>query len=163
MVWACFQWEDGRIRRLELYIIDRDFESKKHEYLAQSYIEVLNDQLPKCWQLGLIFIQDNAPIYMAYTVRSQFEDIAIPLLKWPPYSPDLNPIENVQWHLKKKVIELYPKLLDIGKGEDAKRALERALIKAQEALPDSLFKACLDSMPRRVEAVIKAEGWHIKY
>ena len=36
-------------------------------------------------------------------------------------------------------------------------------IEAWEALPDSLFMACLESMPRRVQAVIEADGWHTKY
>jgi transposase len=92
MVWACFWWEDGHIRRSDLYIMDRDFESKKSGYSARSYIEVLDDQIPKCWQPGLVFMQDNAPIHKARTVCRWFEDLAIPLLDWPPYSPDLNPI-----------------------------------------------------------------------
>jgi hypothetical protein len=39
MVWACF-WDRGRS---DLYILDRDFESKKHGYSANSYLSVLND------------------------------------------------------------------------------------------------------------------------
>ncbi len=39
MVWGCF-WDIGRS---DLYILDRDFESKKHGYSANSYIAVLND------------------------------------------------------------------------------------------------------------------------
>jgi hypothetical protein len=48
MVWACFWFIAGQIERSDLYIIDRDFESKKHGYSARSYIEVLNDQIPRC-------------------------------------------------------------------------------------------------------------------
>jgi hypothetical protein len=65
--------------------------------------------------------------------------------------------------LKNKVIELHPELSALGKGEEAIQALQRALIEAWEALPDSLFMACLESMPRRVQAVIEADGWHTKY
>jgi hypothetical protein len=38
IVWAAF-WDLGRG---SLYIMDRDFESKKHGYSAESYLEVLN-------------------------------------------------------------------------------------------------------------------------
>jgi hypothetical protein len=38
MVWGCF-WDIGRTG---LYLIDRDFESKKYRYSANSYIEVLD-------------------------------------------------------------------------------------------------------------------------
>jgi transposase len=73
--------------------MDRDFESKKHGYSAQSYLEVLEDQLPKFWVPGLVFMHDSASIHAANT---------IPLLDWPPYSPDLNPIENGWFCLKKQ-------------------------------------------------------------
>jgi len=89
--------------------------------------------------------------------------MAIPLVDWPPYSPDLNPIEHVWFVLKKKVLELHPELNNMGKGEDAIEALEQALIEAWEAIPSSLFEQLADSMPNRVAAVIKAKGWHTKY
>jgi hypothetical protein len=47
----------------------RDTEAKKGGYTAQSYIDVLEEQMPRCWQPGLIFMQDNAPIHTAYAVR----------------------------------------------------------------------------------------------
>ena len=49
IVWGCF-WDDGRTG---LYIIDRDFESKKHRYSAESYLEVLNTEVePVYCKLG---------------------------------------------------------------------------------------------------------------
>ena len=41
MVWGCF-WDHGQS---DLYVIDRDFESKKHGYSANSYLEVLDAQV----------------------------------------------------------------------------------------------------------------------
>ena len=38
IVWGCF-WDT---RRTSLYLIDRDFESKKHRYSANSYLKVLD-------------------------------------------------------------------------------------------------------------------------
>ena len=40
-------------------------------------------------------MQDNASIHTAKKVKDWFKDMAIPLVDWPPYSPDLNPIEQV--------------------------------------------------------------------
>lgn len=40
MVWGAF-WDDGRFN---CYIMDRDFELKKYGYLANFYLEVLNDE-----------------------------------------------------------------------------------------------------------------------
>ena len=95
MVWACFWFIVGKIRRLDLYLLDRDFKLKKHGYSVRSYLEVLEDQMPKCWEPGLIFMQDNAPIYTVHAIRNWFRDLAILLTDWPPFSLDLNPIEHI--------------------------------------------------------------------
>jgi hypothetical protein len=41
MVWGCF-WDLGRT---SLYIMDRDFESTKYKYSAESYLEVLETKI----------------------------------------------------------------------------------------------------------------------
>ena len=38
-------------------------------------------------------MQDNALIYTAKVIKKWFSDMGINVLEWPPYSPDLNPIE----------------------------------------------------------------------
>ena len=124
MVWACFWFVQGQIRRSELYPLDRDFELKKHMYSVRSYLEVLEDQMPKCQEPGLIFMQDNAPIYIVRAVRNQFLDIPILLVDQPPFSPDLNPIEHIWHYLKKVVLEKYLELEGIGKGEEAIKVLK---------------------------------------
>jgi hypothetical protein len=96
-------------------------------------------------------------------VRDWFIEHSIPVLDWSPYSPDLNPIEHLWWHLKNKVLELHPELQQMGDSEEAKDALASALIEAWEAIDEIIIQACIESMPRRRDAVIKAKGWHTKY
>ena len=64
MVWTTFWGE----KRSDLYKLASDFESKKLSYSANSYLEILDDNLLEIWQPGLIFIQDNAPIHKAKKV-----------------------------------------------------------------------------------------------
>lgn len=45
-------------------------------------------------------MQDNGPIHCAKDVKQWFEDMAIPVMEWPPYSRDLNPIEHLWFPLK---------------------------------------------------------------
>jgi hypothetical protein len=47
MVWAAIWWKDRKVHKSELYILERDWESKKHGYTTNSYLEVLDDQFPK--------------------------------------------------------------------------------------------------------------------
>jgi hypothetical protein len=52
MVWGAI-WVGGRS---DLYIMDRDEASKKEGYSSNSYIAVLDDQLPMIWNPGMIFM-----------------------------------------------------------------------------------------------------------
>jgi len=69
MVWAVF-WGNGK--RCPLYVMDQDFESKKHGYLAKSYIEVLDARVCEFYTNDLVFMQDNASIHTAQLVKDWF-------------------------------------------------------------------------------------------
>jgi len=45
--------------------------------------------------LSWTFQQDNAPIHTARVVKAWIRQQNVDLMEWPPYSPDLNIIENV--------------------------------------------------------------------
>ena len=83
-----------------MIIMDRDEEAKGGEYTANSYMAVLNDQILKCFKPGRVFMQDNASIHTFKKIKKYFKDQAIPLLNWPPYSPDINPIKHVWAKIK---------------------------------------------------------------
>ena len=52
--------------------MDRDFESAKHGYSAESYFEILNAEVASAYELldlNYIFIQDNAFIHTARKIQ----------------------------------------------------------------------------------------------
>ena len=65
MVWAVF-WGG---EKTSLYIINRDFESKKHDFSANFYIEVLDAHV-QYMANDIIFMQDNAVIYIARKIKA---------------------------------------------------------------------------------------------
>ena len=79
--------------------MDRDFEFLKHGYSANSYLEVLEAEVTPWHQTldkGYVFMQDNVSIHKAEKVKDWFKAHGIDLIiDWPPYFPDLNPIEHV--------------------------------------------------------------------
>jgi len=83
---------------------------------------------------------------------------------WPPYSPDLNPIEHVWRHLKELIYEHYPEIRALtDDNEIIKERMVEALQDAWAHLNDEFLEKLIESMPRRIEAVLKTEGWYIKY
>ena len=59
--------------------MDRDFESLKHGYSANSYLEVLDAQVGLVYATldpGYTFMQDNASIHTASLVKPDFKCVA---------------------------------------------------------------------------------------
>jgi hypothetical protein len=46
------------------------------------------------------------------------------------------------------------------KSEDDRQRLESCLQAAWDTIPQEFFDTLIESMPRRIEACIAAEGWH---
>lgn len=89
--------------------------------------------------------------------------MGMPSIDWPPYSPDLNPIEHGWAKLKEMIDRLDP---DLDKLESAKGELiahfEELIHAAWAVLGQDYFDGLIASMPRRIEAVA-ADGRYTKY
>jgi transposase len=125
IIWGAI-WIGGRS---DLVIINRD-EAAGGGYTANSYIDVLDQMMESCWEPDRIFMQDNAPIYIAYKIKKWFEDHSILLTDWPPYSPDLNPIEYIWARIKEWIINNYPQLQELGHTQGALDELARVIVEA---------------------------------
>ena len=62
-----------------------------------------------------------------------------------------------------KIIEKYPKLVDLPKNDLAKEALVRAVINVWEELDKGVLNKLVELIVRRLQAVINAGGWYTKY
>jgi DDE superfamily endonuclease len=143
--------------------MSRDDTADNNGYTANLYINVLEGSLPRCWQPGMKFMQDNAPIYTAKKVKQWFENNGILMIDWPPYSPDLNPIEHAWAKMKEWIHQEYPDLRRTGESQEAYDTLAKVIIEAWEALPQGYIDNLIRSMDSRVNAVLAAQGWHTKY
>ncbi len=73
------------------------------------------------------------------------------MLDWPANSPDLNPIENIQSIVKRKMRNKRPKNLD---------ELKVTIKEIWASIPPQQCHKLITSMPRRIEAVIKSKRSH---
>lgn len=109
-------------------------------------------------------MQDNAPIHTArYTTLWLAEQGIYVLLNWPAYSPDLNLIEHLWPHLKQLLYELGPDLEEIQGLDNQRQTIVDLLPQAWNAISPNIVQGVLDSMPRRIQAVIDEQGWQTKY
>ena len=106
----------------------------------------------------LLLIQDGALGHSAAFTREELRERGIELIFWPPFSPDLNPIE-MAWNWMKDWIQgRYPD--DINKNYDR---LRDAVIAAWRAIPEAFLDDLIEEMGARYQAVIDANGMHTKY
>jgi transposase len=148
MVWGCIGYNG--VGNLE--IIDGIMDSIK-------YIRVLSTNLFKSARLlhlgaDFVFQQDNAPCHTSRFTKKFFSENEVKLMDWPTQSPDLNPIENV-W----SYMGLQLRKCDIKTKSD----LTKNIKKIWENIPKEYIKNLFDSIPKRLELVIKKKGGPIPY
>ena len=124
---------------------------------AERYQEIINENLVTIEILypdGFQFQQDNASAHTARSTREWFVEEGIDLIEWPACSPDLNCIENL-WQIMKHALE-----------KETERSIDNWMQKIQdiwdEIVPKHL-ESLINSMPRRLELCIAANGGKIKY
>ena len=150
MVWACFTKNKlGPIVRLEGRITARIYIELLESYLLPFINSLENNN-------DYIFQEDNAPIHTANIAKDWKEDNDIVSLPWPAQSPDLNPIENLWDELERKVRKHDP----LPKNKDN---LWQILQDEWSKLDIGICKNLVDSMPRRISAVIANKGNPTKY
>jgi len=150
MIWGCFTKNElGPLVRLEGRVTANIYIEMLENYL----IPFINDLENKD---DYTFQEDNAPIHTAKIAKKWKSDNNIKSLPWPAQSPDLNPIENLWDELERQVRNHKP----LPKNpNDLWEILQEEWLK----LDINKYKNLVDSMPRRIEAVIINKGNPTKY
>ncbi|UYV84201.1 hypothetical protein LAZ67_X001502 [Cordylochernes scorpioides] len=95
-----------------------------------------------------LYQQDNARPHTARISQQALQDVQ--MLPWPPYSPDLSPIEHV-WDIIGRRLHALPQ----PRSEDE---LWQMVEREWRAIPQDAIRTLIDSLPRRVAACIAVRG-----
>ena len=151
MVWGCMGWNGvGHLAEVEGRMDADQYVSILEDHMLSSLEEsgILEEEV--------IFQQDNDPKHTSKKAKKWMKDNNITLLDWPAQSPDLSPIEHQWVHLKRQ-LDQYP-TAPKGVWEIWERVVEE-----WNKIPSEVCQNLIESMPRRLEAVIRAKGGHTKY
>lgn len=128
---------------------------------AVKYIEVMkNRMIPQAREwFGAdewVYMQDGAPCHTAKRTIEFLSNENVTVLKWPGNSPDLNPIETL-WAIVKERLKKHTL--------KTKQEVISELIKVwiKDVSVAVTCQRLIDTMPDRVQAVIKAKGGHTDY
>ena len=125
--------------------------------------KILSDNvLPSAKMTGLLtdppeqwyFLHDNDKKFTADVVQNWVHNNGVTAIDFPPYSPDLNPIENL-WNTCAREVEKFQC--------ETMMELQDVVADVWERIDVDHLRELSDSMPRRCQAVIAAHGWHTKY
>src|SRR6266567_8496475 len=151
IIWGCMTWKgvgyaakiDGRM--------DSDL-----------YLQILKDDLLNTLEYhsfnppDIIFQQDNDPKHTSKKVKEWLEEQEFRTMVWPAQSPNLNPIEHLWGFLKRRLAEYKHPPSGIHE------LWERIQVEWEKIAVEECQKL-VESMPRRIQTVLKAKGGYTKY
>ncbi|UYV64656.1 hypothetical protein LAZ67_3001551 [Cordylochernes scorpioides] len=95
-----------------------------------------------------LYQQDNARPHTARISQQALQDVQ--MLTWPPYYPDLSPIEHV-WDIIGRRLHALPQ-------PRSENELWQMVEREWRAIPQDTIRTLIDSLPRRVAACIAVRG-----
>jgi transposase len=151
MIWACFTTHGIG----DMCQIEGGMDAKLYAEILEDYVFPTVDHYSMDRE-RFIFQQDNDPKHTSRLAREWFNEHQVRLLDWPAQSPDLNPIEHLWDHLKRR----------LSRYEQVPTSMDELWQRVQTEWTNIPVEECvklIESMPRRVAAVLEAKGGYTKY
>jgi len=147
-IWGCFAADE--IGQAEIF--EGDLNSKLYCRILEGNLKPTYKKLFPRGQW--YFQQDNDPSHTSGLAKSWFHRNGVTVLDFPPWSPDLDPIENV-WPVMQREVD------DHNATDEAE--VEAAIQAAWEALSPAFLAKLAHSMPARLAEVIAHNGHTTAY
>ena len=100
------------------------------------------------------FQHDNDPKHTARIVTNWLDQKRIQRLKWPSFFPDMNPIEHLWDKVERRMKKEQPK---------NEKDLQECLTRVWNGIEKPVLKKLVDSVPNRLNEVIRMKGYSTGY
>lgn len=100
------------------------------------------------------FQHDNDPKHRAAIVTNWLNQKGVERLEWPSFLPDLNPIEHLWDEIERRMKKEQPK---------NEKELKESLTRVWKGVEKEVLKKLVDSVPNRLNEVIRMKGGPTRY
>jgi hypothetical protein len=127
------------------------------EITASDYVDILGNQVYQMVQMSpnidAVFQDDSLPMHTTRRVQFWFEEheAALQHIPWPAQSPDLNIIEPLWSVVESTMRNIFPPPSSVMQPEDVLR-------EEWYSIPVAGFQNLHESIPRRIQTVLQANG-----
>lgn len=106
-----------------------------------------------------LFLMDNDPSQTSKASHRAMEQVEAELHKIPPRSPDLNPIENI-FHVVKNFLD--DEAISFNIRKETFEDFKTRVINMFEKIDVDMIDRTIESMPKRIDAVLSSKGYRTK-
>ncbi len=138
------------------WVLPGSYSSLREPWIPTYTVTDMQSMIPLLRRLGrrAVFKHDNDPKHTSKTTTALLKKLRVKGMDWPSMSPDLNPIEHLWGILKRKVEER--KVSNI-------HQLRDVFMEEWKRTPVATCESLVNSMAKRVKAVLENNGGHTKY
>jgi transposase len=154
-VWGCFM--DTHLGPLVILPKGARMNQRRYteEILKPHFVPFYNKMRRK-YGKEVVMQEDGAKYHFAPIPAAYKNSHKVQRLEWPPQSPDLSPIENLWKRLKDRISARRHRIRSI---EEMEIALQQEWARLEEEILDGL----MESMPKRIDEMLKNKGGSTKY
>lgn len=149
MCWAAF----NSFGKSNLYFVEGNLNHEQYIHILETTLLPFKSKFCKN---NWIFQHDNATPHKHSKTKEWFLRKNIEVLDWPPYSPDLNPIENLWGILARKVYAN-------GRQFSNQKELVKAIQDCWNEISLNELKSLTENMSDRIFDLINCNGSYTKY
>ena len=107
-----------------------------------------------------LFIQDNDPSQNSAVAKTALQQVSAKLLKIPPCSPDLNPIENM---FKSVSDDLHDSAIEEQLERESFMQFKERVKNTIVQFPEAKINNLIESMDRCIQLILETQGQRLKY